>query len=307
MSDSDTEENEWIPFSKRPEWNDVSPVTQDEGPNPVCPIKYSPQFLETMNYFRAILQRDERSERAFDLTSEVIQLNAANYTVWYFRRLLLTALNINLTQELEFITKIGRKTPKNYQIWQHRKVIIEKTGEFANELEFTKDMIAADEGKNYHAWAHRQWVIETYGLWDKELDFIDDLLHGDLRNNSAWNQRYFVVAKWKKLANEVIREELQYAVKFINKAANNQSPWAYLKGLLLGKQYSDFPEVKETCLALKEKFVGCAHVLAQLVEIYEQENTPESKERARELCNILANNLDNIRAKYWNYRSSQIV
>jgi len=79
-----------------------------------------------MNYFRAVMQRDERSERALELTAEVIALNAANYSVWYYRRLLIDDLKVDLLKELEFVTKIGRSSPKNYQIWQHRKVLIEK-------------------------------------------------------------------------------------------------------------------------------------------------------------------------------------
>jgi len=306
MSDSDSDENGWVPYSKRPEWSDVVPIPQDDGPNPVCPINYTAQFMETMNYFRAILQKDERSERALQLTADVISLNAANYTVWYYRRMLLDSLKTDLYKELEFVTRIGRENPKNYQIWQHRKVVVEKSSESAAELAFTSDMIDEDGGKNYHAWAHRQWVIETYGLWDKELEFVDGCLKLDLRNNSAWNQRYFVVSKWQKLTKPVISDEIQYALKYILKAPNNQSPWAYLKGVLLNQKYSDFPEIKASCLQLKEKFVSCPHVVSLLVDINEQENTADSKVMAKELCGALANSLDNIRQKYWNYRAETI-
>jgi len=225
--------------------------------------------------------------------------------VWYFRRLLLDALQADLTAELAFITKIGRSSPKNYQIWQHRKVIIDKTRQTDQELTFTSEMIDEDGGKNYHSWAHRQWVIETFGLWENELDFIEDSLKLDLRNNSAWNQRYFVVSKWKKLTPEVISEEIQYAFKYIMKAPNNQSPWAYLKGLLLNKSYSDFPVVKETCSQLMTKFVACCHILSLLVDINEQENTPESNVQAKELCGKLAA-MDTTRAEYWHWRQNNV-
>ena len=49
------------------------------------------------------------------------------------------------------------------------------------------------DSKNYHSWAHRQALVAAWGLWDRELAFVDSLLEQDFRNNSAWNQRFFIL------------------------------------------------------------------------------------------------------------------
>ena len=39
----------------------------------------------------------------------------------------------------------------------------------------------------------RQWVIQEFKLSDNELPYVDQLLKEHMRNNSVWNQRYFVI------------------------------------------------------------------------------------------------------------------
>ena len=83
MDDSDREEAAGQ-AQRRAEWSDVTPLPQNDGPNPVVPIAYKDDFTETMDLFRAVFRAQERSPRALSLTSHAISLNPGNYTVSQF-------------------------------------------------------------------------------------------------------------------------------------------------------------------------------------------------------------------------------
>lgn len=195
---------------------------------------YPAEFSDAMNYFRAVIRADERSERALRLTQHIVELNAANYTAWHFRRVCLEALNKNIAAELEYVTSMAGDNPKNYQIWYHRRLLLQKDPTQAQKEMVFCEGVFAEDGKNYHAWAHRQWVIENHNLFSGELEFIDRLLLQDIRNNSAWNQRYWVTSKTGDLGEdmELCKREIEWASVQLQKAINNESPWNYIMGII---------------------------------------------------------------------------
>jgi protein farnesyltransferase/geranylgeranyltransferase type-1 subunit alpha len=63
------------------------------------------------------------------------------------------------------------------------------------------------------------------------------LIEEDIRNNSAWNQRWFAIHRGKQdgdpLPLEVARSEANFAIdKGVAVDPYNESPWQYLIGLL---------------------------------------------------------------------------
>jgi len=48
-------------YQDRPEWNDVEPISQDDGSAPVVSIDYSPRFQDVYNYFRGVLATGEKN------------------------------------------------------------------------------------------------------------------------------------------------------------------------------------------------------------------------------------------------------
>jgi len=324
-------------------FSDIVPVPQDDGPRPVVLINYDPTFRATMDIFRAVLKSDELSARALTLTADVIDLNAANYTAWHFRRRCLQAIGSDGSDyraELEYVSAIAGDNPKNYQIWYHRRVIAEQLeGSSEGELAYTAGVLAEDS-KNYHAWSHRQWVVRHCGCWEEEMLFVESMLKEDVRNNSAWNQRWFVV-HGRRLAGggggggggggssggdeddssrasqeevvrvglnaDLVRAELEFAFCATSQAPKNQSPWSYIEGLMRGREYVDFPQIRDHLTSLEEGGVqDSPPMCACWINVLESSGTSEDATRARAICQDLETRLDTVRAKYWVYRQANV-
>ena len=52
------------------------------------------RFKDVYSYVGAIMKMKEYSHRALVLTTDAIELNAANYTVWHYRREILRTLKM---------------------------------------------------------------------------------------------------------------------------------------------------------------------------------------------------------------------
>lgn len=71
-------------YSDSEVWEDITPIPQDDGgPNPLAAIAYTEEYSEAMSYLRAVMAKDEKSDRSLALTAHVIKLNPGHYTVWY--------------------------------------------------------------------------------------------------------------------------------------------------------------------------------------------------------------------------------
>uniref|UniRef100_A0A7S2R4Z8 Protein farnesyltransferase/geranylgeranyltransferase type-1 subunit alpha n=1 Tax=Rhizochromulina marina TaxID=1034831 RepID=A0A7S2R4Z8_9STRA len=298
-------------------WEGVVPLAQDDGPEPVVAISYAPEYTKLMDLFRRVMATNELSARALALTAQIIQWNAAHYTVWQYRRRCLEALRTDLRGELRYVESVAYDNPKNYQIWFHRRAIVERLGDPAAELQFVANILEED-GKNYHAWSHRQWVLKTYSLWDEELAFLDTLLLEDLYNNSAWNQRWFVVQHTEQLTHDILTREVQFAFTWIRRVVKNESPWNYIRGLMRDKasasgwRFQQFPLVEATCRELRETEDGrnCTFLLGMLYEILEsrilqgQLDEPVLEEAAA-LLDMLGE-VDGVRKNYWEGRRARV-
>ncbi|WFD40400.1 galactose-6-sulfurylase [Malassezia japonica] len=340
-------------------WADVTPVPQVDGPEPLCPIMYDPDYTKAMDLFRALKQMRpngvEASERALALTEHLIYLNPANYSVWQYRAQVLLemaasdASHQRLRDELDFMDEFAQGNMKNYQIWQHRRVIVSVLGDPSRELAFTSTVLDLDS-KNYHTWAYRQWVLAHFGglhkhdnkveapgagafpaLWDGELAYVDNMLEADVRNNSAYNHRWFCV--WGRLLEGRIvppeleakrQEEIDYALNKIAVAPNNASPWNYLRGVCTaltprvpmhtidGRVLSYIPQPDHERAAqqpeVDEAGKTPAHALEWLLDSA-AERIKAGDATLRPTCSALLARLahaDPARTKYWQFRQAAL-
>ncbi|EER44737.1 CaaX farnesyltransferase alpha subunit [Histoplasma capsulatum H143] len=256
-----------------PTWASITPIPLDDGSTyydndgpgqqqesasgngtyPLATIAYAPEYEEATSYLRAVMAENEMSERALELTGDVILMNPAHYTV---------------CEELAWVNKLALQYLKNYQIWHHRQLIMSNSQSFptlpANEQQFLMQMLALDS-ENYHVWTYRHWLVRHFKLWDhpQELGAVLHIFDQDVRNNSAWNHRWTLKfgprgavycgmplgvhddddgdderrschnkGSLVVVDEELIDAELAYAKAKILLAPENKSPWAYARGVL---------------------------------------------------------------------------
>jgi hypothetical protein len=122
-------------------------------------------------------------------------MNPAHYTAWQFRYETLMALNSPLEDELHLMDSIAKKHMKTYQVWHHRRLLVTKLGApmHESELKLIGQTLALDS-KNYHTWSYRQWIVASFPVeYDRELQWVENMITQDIRNNSAWHHRFFLV------------------------------------------------------------------------------------------------------------------
>jgi protein farnesyltransferase/geranylgeranyltransferase type-1 subunit alpha len=324
-------------YASDPEWDDVTPIALEEPEGALAAIAYPDDYAEAIGYLRAVMLRKEYSPRCLRLTEHIIGLNPAHYTVWLYRASILFALGVGVPEEMRWLNGVALANLKNYQIWHHRHLLVEqywpviegdedKRKEFARgETEFITRMLEEDT-KNYHVWSYRSFLVRKLGLWktagERERRLVEEMIKEDVRNNSAWSHRFFVVFSDPdhstegvgatefdpKVPSEVVDREVGYALEKIGWAPQNQSPWHYLRGVLvkggrkLGSVKGDV-EGYVRGIGGEDEEVRSTHALDLLAEIYAEEG---DNEKANLCLRRLAEKWDPIRAGYWGWRGKML-
>lgn len=265
--------------STRPEWQHITLKPPPPASQLVVSIKVDLYTEDVMSCFWAAVANNDLTDRMLTLTEEIIlEINAAHYTVWAWRWKCVEALGgVALfphlaAQERQLMFAVAASNAKNYQLWNHRRKYALARGRgrgslnMEEELEFSAGCLELD-AKNYHAWAHRQAVITqrvaggdgdhvkppqqvVVEVLEKELKYTDTLLEMDVRNNSAWSQRAFLLPPLLVAAAPAreekengsndsstsssiphIKSEVEYTVDKIHIAPHNESAWNYLRYL----------------------------------------------------------------------------
>ncbi len=313
------------------DWSDLTPISIPQSTTDLCTIAYKPKYTQLTSYFRPLMSKKEYSERALFLTSEIISMNPAHYTVWHYRYEIHKVLEKSLTDELEWVDGIALEISKNYQIWNYREKLLDFKGSAEDLIkEFVLiDIMLDEDSKNYHVWSHREWVIKhlglnTEGVLERELEFTERFIDDDVRNNSAWNHRFFsVFSKIKAIESKddqsqqkLIDDEINFVKERIDLVPQNASSWNYLLGIYkkFGKDLSDLKLFCEKYANIEqeetdnkdddvEDNVISSYALETLSRIYAKTDVEKSKTA----LDLLASKYDPIRAPYWKYQKTLLV
>lgn len=176
--------------------------------------------------------------------------SAKNYQLWQHRRVVVGWLG-DASGELAFTKRYIAEDTKNYHAWGHRQWAIKQYGLWDGEVEFTAELLGIGDGTGTSAAASCGSSAEACGsdvAVDNDAD--DDIAQQrlqliDIRNNSAWNHRWFVLSRGggravaSRLPSDapildpaVQRSEAALCLAALRRVTRNESGWSYLRAVV---------------------------------------------------------------------------
>ncbi len=154
------------------------------------------------------------------------------------------------------------------------------------------------------------------------MSIIEHLIEKDVRNNSAWNQRYFHISNTNNVSDiKTINDELNYCKQKLLICMDNESVWNYLKAFIrnLDRYPQDFVNFCFEQYSSSKDDEKSPFLCSFLVDYHESEineiiknlSKNEGDEmkvkladhfsKAIELLDLLRTKYDIMREKYWVY------
>ncbi|KAE8210443.1 hypothetical protein CF327_g5681 [Tilletia walkeri] len=195
-------------------------------------------------------RRKAALEAELALLDDMAAGSMKNYQIWQQRKRVVTALG-DPSRELDFTASVLDIDAKNYHTWVYRQWVLCYFGGLPSTSALRNSSTAsappaltpssASAGQKDDIAEAAEGAFPQ--LWDGELEYTDGLLDTDLRNNSAWNHRFFVLFASGRARERVadregtdevewIRREAGFAKSKIVLTPNNASAWNYLRGIL---------------------------------------------------------------------------
>eukprot|EP00055_Hartaetosiga_balthica_P005757 m.17346 g.17346 ORF g.17346 m.17346 type:complete len:544 (-) comp4774_c0_seq1:409-2040(-) len=193
------------------------------------------------------------NEKVLMMTAGLLEKHPDFLTIFNYRREVLAqfeslkpeAFDSMIEADLILATTCLLRNPKSYSAWNHRRwCILSFKGDapLEKELELTKEYLRKDN-RNFHCWDYRRFVVRELQkrgdiTVEDELEFSQVKIVENYSNYSAWHYRSkllmqkYDVKYGLDLPDDVLDEEIEFAINpiFINPA--DQSSWIYLQWVL---------------------------------------------------------------------------
>ncbi|KAL1413090.1 Rab geranylgeranyltransferase [Vanrija albida] len=266
------------------------------------------------------------SPEALAQTTALLDLNPEFYSVWNYRRHILSRGLIPasapedvvalLTADLRLTMAYMKVHPKVYWIWTHRKWCLENvppgpgaTSGWREEFWRTElavvDKILSVDARNFHAWSYRRYVVGSLPPGSArtpadELKYTTKKIEANFSNFSAWHYRTKLLgAEWAALEADKVAAQKDKEFELVTQALwtdpGDQSGWLYHRWLVgtapspdvLAREVANIRELNEAEPDSKWCMNALAHNLLLLAGLSSEAEAASLRTEAKALLERL--------------------